>query len=98
VLRISVLARPHPGLLPQKKENSRANGRRKHGEWSPNRLGRLKPMISGQSSGHFSREMGKVSVRHERYFFTISKQKPGKRYFCEKKILEPQLTQINADF
>ena len=43
----------------------------------PQRLKRI-------SSGQFSREMGKVSVRHYRYFFTISQQKPRKRYFGEK--------------
>jgi hypothetical protein len=41
-------------------------------------------MIVRQSSGHFSREREIVSVRHERYFLTISQQKPGKRYFGEK--------------
>jgi len=41
-------------------------------------------MIVRQSSGHFSRPKGKLSVRHYRYFFMISQQKPGKRNFGEK--------------
>jgi len=41
-------------------------------------------MIAGQSLGHFSREKGGIIVRQYRYFFTISQQKPGKRYFGEK--------------
>jgi len=38
-------------------------------------------MFVGQTSGHFSRKKGELIVRHYRYFFTISQQKPGKRYF-----------------
>jgi len=53
----------------------------------PQRLKRI-------SSGQFSREMGKVSVRHYRYFFTISQQKPGKRYFREKKDFEPRMDTV----
>jgi hypothetical protein len=45
---------------------------------------RLTPMIVQQSSGHFSREKGEVSVRHHRYFLMISQLKPGKRNFREK--------------
>jgi len=41
-----------------------------------------------QTSGHFSREREIVSVRHYRYFLTISQQKPGKRYFGKKKFLK----------
>jgi len=41
-------------------------------------------MFVGQTSGHFSRPKGRIIVRHYRYFFTISQQKPGKRNFCEK--------------
>jgi hypothetical protein len=41
-------------------------------------------MIVRQSSGHFSREKGTISVRHYRYFFWISQQKPGKRNFGGK--------------
>jgi hypothetical protein len=41
-------------------------------------------MIAHQSSGGFSREKGKVSVRYYRYFFTISQQKAGKANFREK--------------
>jgi hypothetical protein len=68
----------------------------------PFQFGWRKPMIGWQSSGHFSREKGRVSVRHERYFLTISQQKPGKRYFCEKKFLNrlapgpPFLTQRHS--
>jgi hypothetical protein len=36
--------------------------------------------------GHFTSPEGKTIVRHERYFLTISQQKPRKRYFGEKKI------------
>jgi hypothetical protein len=43
-------------------------------------------MIVRQSSGHFSREKGEVSVRHERYFLAIPQQKPGKCNFLVKKI------------
>jgi hypothetical protein len=42
------------------------------------------PMFVRQTSGHFSKKMGTISVRHERYFFTISQQKPGKRNFGKK--------------
>jgi len=44
---------------------------------------RMLPMIVRQSSGHFSREKGRIIVRHYRYFLTISQQKPGKRYFLK---------------
>jgi hypothetical protein len=47
---------------------------------------RRKPTIVRQSSGHFSRPKERFSVRHYSYFLTISKQKPGKRYFHEKKL------------
>ena len=36
---------------------------------------------------HFTTPAGKISVRHYRYFFTISQKKAGKRYFGAKKIL-----------
>jgi hypothetical protein len=42
------------------------------------------PMIVGQSSGHFSRPEERFSVRHYRYFFTISQHKPRKRNFHKK--------------
>jgi len=45
-----------------------------------------------QSSGHFSREKERFIVRHYRYFFTISQQKPGKRNFCEKMFLNNEGT------
>jgi len=41
-------------------------------------------MFVRQTSEHFSRPEGRFIVRHYRYFFTISQQKPGKRYFGEK--------------
>jgi hypothetical protein len=41
-------------------------------------------MIEGQSSGHFSREREKVSVRHYRKILAISQQKAGKANFREK--------------
>jgi hypothetical protein len=41
-------------------------------------------MFVDQTSGDFSRERGKVRVRHERYFLSISQQKPGKPNFLEK--------------
>jgi hypothetical protein len=34
-----------------------------------------------RASGHFTTSAGKNIVRHYRYFFTISQQKPGKRNF-----------------
>jgi hypothetical protein len=43
-------------------------------------------MFVRQTSGHFTSQKGKLIVRHERYFLTISQQKTGKRYFGEKKI------------
>jgi hypothetical protein len=44
-------------------------------------------LLHSFSSGHFTTLAGKISVRHERYFFAISQQKPGKRYFGVRKIL-----------
>jgi hypothetical protein len=41
-------------------------------------------MFVRQTSGYFSRERGEIIVRHYRYFFTFSQQKPGKRNFGEK--------------
>jgi hypothetical protein len=52
-------------------------------------------MIVRQSSWDFSREKGEASVRHYRYFFTISQQKAGKRNFGEKKIFNHGLTPMN---
>jgi hypothetical protein len=49
------------------------------------------------ASRHFIRPKGKLSVRHYRYFLPISQQKPGKRYFGEKKILNCGWTQINTN-
>jgi len=43
--------------------------------------GGQEPMIVCQSSGHFTTLAGEPIVRHYRYFFTISQQKPGKRNF-----------------
>jgi hypothetical protein len=67
------------------------------GRWlrSPNQ----KPMIVRQSSGDFSREKEEIIVRHYGYFFMISQQKPGKRYFGEKwqHHLPPFLTQSRRD-
>jgi hypothetical protein len=45
-------------------------------------------MIERQSSGDFSRENEKVSVRHYRFFFMISQQKLEKANFREKKFLK----------
>jgi hypothetical protein len=50
---------------------------------SPSIFVRPKPMFVRQTSGHFTTLTEKIIVRHERYFFTISQQKPGKRNFFE---------------
>src|SRR5580704_14046214 len=44
--------------------------------------------LSAATYAQFLTTAAKVSVRHYRYFFTISQQKPGKRYFCSKFIFE----------
>jgi hypothetical protein len=53
-------------------------------------------MIVGQSSGHISRETGRVRGSHYRYFLTISQQKPGKRYFGEKSFFKNSATYLPA--
>jgi RNA polymerase sigma factor (sigma-70 family) len=53
-------------------------------------------MIACQSSGHFSREREIVSVRHYRYFFTISQQNPRKLNFGEKKFFRALSAQLLA--
>jgi hypothetical protein len=50
-----------------------------------------------RASGHFSREREIVSVRHYRYFFTISQQKPEKRNFGGKFFLQQGHEGAKAD-
>jgi len=42
-------------------------------------------MFVCQTFGHFTSPQGKSIVRHYRYFFTISQQKPGKCNFLERR-------------
>ena len=48
---------------------------------------RTDDVLDSLSWRHFSRPKEGFRVRHYRYFFTISQQKPGKRNFSAKKIL-----------
>jgi hypothetical protein len=43
-----------------------------------------------RASGYFTTLAGEIIVRHERYFLTISQQKPRKRNFGARKILNNQ--------